>query len=150
MKMRLRRWLLFTLHWKLGPPVLCSVCRTLWRDCQSQFRRCTWKTTILHLEVRKTTVFCPLFFINLGQTCAESVFVWFLLISPSRKSTLIVHFFPYLLWKKLRNKLIQLNLVDLVLREVDLEGVPQCHHLQLCELVLLGKKIIGFLAPQVL
>ena len=87
------RWLLFSLHWKLGPPVQCSVCRTLWRDCQSQFRRCTWKTTILHLEVRKTTVFCPLFFINLGQTCAKSVFVWFLLISPSRKSTLIVFFF---------------------------------------------------------
>ena len=80
------------------------------------------------------------FFIHLGQSCATSAFGWFLLISPSRKSTLVVHFFPQLLWKKLRNKLIQLNLVDLVLREVDLEGVPQRHHLQLCELVLLSKK----------
>ena len=58
-------------------------------------------------------------------------------------------FFPQLLWKKLRNKLIQLNLVDLVLREVDLEGVPQCHHLKLCELVLLRRKKMDFFVSNI-
>ena len=130
--------LYFALETRSTCPVFC-VSNTL--------KRLSITISALHLENnnvapggRGNNNVLSTFYVHLGQSCATSAFGWFLLISPSRQSTLVVHFFPQLLWKKLRNKLIQLNLVDLVLGEVDLEGVPQRHHLQLCELVLLSKK----------
>ena len=52
-----------------------------------------------------------------------------------------------ILWKELSDQFVQLDLVDPVLREVNLEGVPQGHHLQLGELVLLNKKCMAKTFP---
>ena len=49
-----------------------------------------------------------------------------------------------ILWKELSDQFVQLDLVDPVLREVNLEGVPQGHHLQLGELVLLKQEVQDF------
>ena len=48
--------------------------------------------------------------------------------------------FWFLLWEELGDQFIQLDFVDCVLGKVNLERVPQSHHFQLGELVLLEEE----------